>query len=465
MLAADAEPEVVPSQSVVLAFSGHSSRRVRVDGRDMWTSRGSTGLLAIDLTRSTGYHRVEVDESVFWFATEDAKLRVSGVSEMLKQLGSMGTGWNGQVLFSDGTGFRNPHVVYGWLDQWCERALDAIDAVLLAPRQQASSINRLSRRGGSAIRTVPTLRHLRSAPRERLTQRDEGLLAIGLGRYDPLRVVVRKGSRTVHTVPNRRAVQLLDLIASCIREVLNAPAEQATRTRCRLWALRAGSMQSRALVKTLRPGPSVLHLGRQAEELTDRRYGTVFELARDLGAAFGWSPLASRADRYSYVQRADSIYQAYAVSRMAASLGLSQTTTVLGERPLAFSGPDFDLYYDSTCDPLVLRSWRALSEIPDESRPDALLHERATGRVAVLDAKYRIAGDGWATESSRKEVASYMGLYGLAAVGILFPGSQASTRQVQGSGQQILEVPVSPATDAIDRAGSAIRALLRAAPY
>jgi hypothetical protein len=43
-----------------------------------------------------------------------------------------------------------------------------------------------------------------------------------------------------------------------------------------------------------------------------------------------------------------------------------------------------------------------------------------------------------------------MGLYGLAAVTILFPGDRAGVTDVAGSGKRIVEAAVAPSIDKLD---------------
>ncbi|MEV0902497.1 hypothetical protein [Actinoplanes sp. NPDC049802] len=459
-------PKIVRAQELVLSVTGHDSRSIVIDGISRRLSSGSTGLIPMDLKRSTGYHRIQIGQSVFWFATEDSKLQLAGVSAMLRELGELGTGWTGQVMFSDGSGFRNPHVIYGWLDQWADSALDAIESVLAAPRSDTETTNVLSRRGGSSVRAVPTLRYLRSDPRHHLTARNGGLISIGDEEYDPTRVVVRKRRLTVHTVPNRRAVGLLDQLAGAVDEAMGASARDGQAVaRCRLWRLRINTLQARPLARTLRDGPRVLAAERQAVELNDRRYQGVYETAKDFRRRFGWSATGDAQRRYSYVQSADRIYQAYAASRLAAELDLQQVSPVLGATPLAFSGAEFDIYYDALCPPSVLRSWRRTSIHPDTSRPDVLLVERASGRIAILDAKYRLGPDGFASEDSRKDVSAYMALYGLSTVSILYPGTDTTGRTITGNSRAILEVPVIPGSEALRMELPAILASLELPPF
>lgn len=443
--------QTVAPGPIVLSVEGHSGRRVRVDGVDRWLSGGATGVLALDYTRSTGFHRVEIDGRAFWFATEDRKLRLDGITQMLSHLRTLGTGWTGQALFSDGSGYLDPHVVYGWFDANADAALAAIEAVLSAPRTDDVSVRALSRRGGSSVLAVPTMRFLRSDPRRNVVEQEGGVMTVAGREYNPTRVVARRRQRTVDTVANRRAVHLLALLHQLLSELLRADLPSRPRARCRLWRERVGRLSAQPLAVALRTKPSALAATRHGPEYTDRSYIRVFDLSRDLDQ-FGWSVSADAARRYSYIESADRIYQAYTAHRVASVLGLVQTPGPFGSRPLAFTGGSFDLYYDTVPPAVVLASWRAQTSVPDASKPDLLLHERSTGRVAVLDAKYRVGKDGHASEDSRKDVAAYQSLYGLSSVAILYPGVDREARVIAGRGQSVVEVPVVGPDDGLEAA-------------
>ncbi len=357
-----------------------------MDGVDRRLSAGSTGVLALDYTRSTGFHRIEIDGQVFWFATEDHKLRLDGIARMLSHLEHLGTGWTGQALFSDGSGYLDAHVVYGWFDANADEALDAIETVLAAPRTGDTSIRMLSRRGGSSVLAVPTMRFLRSDPQRNVVEQEGGLLTVAGRAYNPARVVARRRERTVDTVPNRRAVQVLGFLQQLLSELMRAPLPAVPLARCRLWRERIGRLSTQPLSVKLRMKPNALALSREGPEFTDRSYIRVFELARSI-SQFGWTASSDPARRYSYIESADRIYQAYVAHRVASVLGLSRTPGTFGATPLAFTGPKFDLYYDAVPPVEIIASWRAQTAVPDASRPDLLLYERATGKVAVLDAK------------------------------------------------------------------------------
>ncbi|SIJ41284.1 Uncharacterised protein [Mycobacteroides abscessus subsp. bolletii] len=449
---------------IILSVTGHIDRTIRVDGINRRLPVGTTGILALDYTRSTGFHRVEIDGQVFWFATEDDKLRLEGITRMLQHLQYLGTGWTGQALFSDGSGYLDPHVVYGWFDENADKALDAIEGVLVAPRTDDLSIRVLSRRGGSSVLAVPTLRFLRSDPQRNVVEQEGGLLTVGGRAYNPARVVARRRQRTVDTVANRRAVHLLGLLRQLLSELMSAQLSAMPMARCRLWRERVGRLSTQPLAVKLRLKPSALALPREGPEFTDRSYIKVFELARSV-SGFGWTASANPARRYSYIESADRIYEVYAAHRVASALGLTSTSGAFGSNPLAFRGPVFDLYYNAVPPLDVLASWRARTPVPDASRPDLLLHERATGRVAVLDAKYRIGSNGHASEDSRKDVAAYQSLYGLSSVAILYPGVGRDARVIADHGQSVVEVPVVGPDDGLEQAMSLVLDRMQSPPY
>lgn len=462
----DSEPQIMKAGQFVLAVRGASSRTVSLDGRQIRLSTGEEGLLGVDLSRSTGYHRLQVDGETFWFGTEDGKLRLAGIQAMLADLRGIGTGWTGQILFSDGAGIRDPHVLYGWLDANADSAIRTVEAILHRPHSRVVTAKMVQRRAGGGILRAPTLKLLRSAPTQNLDENPNGTLQIGNARYDPLRVVARKRRTTVITIANTRAASILVWLVRLTEEVLATDPASDAMVRCRLWNNRAQTLLSRPLARALTAASRLDDrvAPKQPEEVLERRYRDSHRIATDIRRLFGWSASKTPAARFSYVNYADQIYQAYAASIMASSLNLKQTSPVLGAVPLAFSGGPFDLYYDTKCPPNVLRSWRASSHIPDDSRPDLVLHERNTGRVAILDAKYRLGPDGSASEDSRKDVTAYLGLFGLRTVSILYPGA-GDLVQISARGLSIVEVPLRPPTPDLQAAISVILDSLELPPY
>lgn len=458
------EVTTLPAAPLVLDVDCVEGLDIRLDGRSLPGGRPRV-LTAVDLTRSTGFHRLQVGRDTFWFATEDAKLGLDGIEQMLAALRMSGTGWSGQLLFSDGVVLRDPHVVYSWLDRCADAALECVRRIVGAPLSIRRSDRIPSRRGGRSLHQTATTRLLRAHPDRYLEQSPAGLLMIGGKRYDALRVIVRTRTKSVESAANRRAVSLVSRLDGLASEVLAAGPDANVAERCRSWRESASRLLRRPLARMLAAGAPLgaLAVPRQTEEAVDVRYRESYRLSTDLAAHFGWAPTQRVLARFSYVERADTIYQAFVATVLADALGLAQTAPVLGQASLAFAGGDYEVYYDTHPEPSVLRSWRYASAKPDASRPDVLLRRASSGEVLVIDAKYRVEGT-QATEDSRKDVSAYMALYGLDTVVIAYPGQPpARCAVVTGQGKTILELPIGPwpglKTELVDEAPRLIAAM------
>lgn len=463
------KPTVVPAGSVVLAVHGASVRTVRLDGVARGLSAGGPGLLAVDLTRSTGYHRLEVAGSSFWFATQDGKLRLDGVAELLRDLEGTGTSWSGQIIFSDGAILRDPHVVFGWLDQRCDGFLGAAAAINRAPVRATTRQRRLQRHGGGGIDVPRTLALLRSRPREYLAEHESGQLEIDETRYEPLRVVATRRTTTLATPWNRRFVALIDTIQRLVQEVLASDPSPAAIERCQNWAHGLSIIAAHPTAQEIRRHgvrPSDLRAPTTTIETSEPAYRMTCSLARDLGERLGWLAKPTPLSQYSYVAYADEVYQAWAAAVLATALGLEPTHSTLGAAQPAFRDDRMALYYDTEIPSTVLRSWRHGSNTPDHLRPDLVLVDEPTGRVSLLDVKYRNA-ESRATEDSRKEVLAYMASYGLEAVGIVYPpaGNAADVVFVAGSRHRIVEIPLKPGVVAHDAIRDTLLGMMSWASY
>ncbi|WP_208615466.1 hypothetical protein, partial [Streptomyces rubellomurinus] len=408
--------------------------------------RVAGGLLPVDLTRSTGFHRLVVEGREYWFGTEDAKLGLDGIERMLNHLRTVyaGAGWRGQVLFSSGEVLRDPHVVYGWLDRHADVVVAVAREILAQPRWGSEAGRRMSRVGGPGVDAAATHRLLRSDPRRLLVEVE------GKG-YLPLRVVRKDRRASVRTAANLRLLALLRVVARLAGEVRAAAAEdEEAAARCLRWQEEVGGLLRLGVLRELgRDGvpANALHAARTADELADRRYRAMYGQADSLRRNFGWQATREPLSRFAYVDYADRIYQSFVAVALADALGCAPVDPVLGRAAgAAFSGPEFDVHVDRTPPEGVLRSWRLASSTPDRLRPDVLVHRREDGAVLLLDAKYRAHGNR-ATEDSRKEVLAYMASYGLETAVIAYPPRNAAYAQVavvEGAGQRLIELPVAP---------------------
>lgn len=452
----------VPASQIVLAVRG-ASGPVRLDGTTKHLD-STGGILPLDLRRSTGYHRLTVKGDDYWFATDDAKAKLSGVEEMLADLRGFGTGWTGQIAFSDGTGVRDPHVVYSWLDRRADSILAAAREILRSPRTEQVSRRALSRRGGAGVDVPATVRLLRSEPSRFLEEHATGVITVDERHYMPQRVVVRRRHSSIDTSANRRVIRLIAALRRLANEVYEYTDVRAQETQCLKWRNDADRLLSTGVgQRLLRFSGLADPSARSLIEDTDHRYELTFRMHQEVFDQFGWSPTSGHQSRSSYVKQADQIYQAYCASVIAQEFGMTQTHAVLGSSQPAFEGNGLVLYFDTPPPPEVLCSWRAFSTRPDQSRPDVLLHREATGEVAIVDAKYRADGDE-ATEDSRKEVSAYMALYGLNQIGIAFP-SRGATRTVEGMGRRIVAIPLRPPVAGQGSIRAAVERLFAVPPF
>jgi hypothetical protein len=224
------EITILPAAEVILAIRPFSAAGVRLDGRVRMLSGGVDGLVALDLSRSTGFHHLHVPPGHdFWFGTEDAKTGLAGVEAMLQYLRSSGTGWSGQLLFSDGAYLRDDHVVYAWLDNWADRILRAARQIARSPRRGRTSTERVTTRGGRRVSLAATIGLFRTSPAKYLEPSASGPIVSGTRRYVPRKVVVRAPTTTLNTLANQRAWWILRKLSSLANDVdlRSAPTPQS----------------------------------------------------------------------------------------------------------------------------------------------------------------------------------------------------------------------------------------------
>lgn len=446
------QPVVVPAGDIVISIDAAPNEVIRLDGRQSGFAQvGTSRLLGIDLTRSTGYHHLQVGLGAsYWFGTDDAKLRLDGVRAMTEYLRQQSLTWTGQLMFSDGTVFRDERLIYGWLDQHADDAL--VQARRIAERPVRSRTTKLvvQSRGGRPVALRQTFALLRQRPQELLVAASGGPIEVAGASYFPRRVVAKVKRSDVDTPANRRTAWLLVQLRTLAAAVRSVAPDLAEVERCERWvrastALLTVSSLAQLAPKVLGQPPAAVAT---TEELMDARYAATFKHANSLAWLAGWSPSLSLLPAHAYVAYADEVFQAFVVTVLADALGLAPTAKTLGAVQPAFIGSSSELYVDTVPPAQVLRSWRSYSSAPDAYRPDFLLSLGA-GSVVLGDAKYRRDDDG-ASESSRKELLAYMAAYGLDHAVIFYPPSEAQSlecRTVTGQGKTLLEVTIGPRTD------------------
>jgi hypothetical protein len=445
-----AVPVIVPAGQIILIFAS-ARHAVRLDGEASTPVGDTPALLAVDMTRSVGFHRLDFAGHTFWFGTEDSKLALDGIEHMLQYLREyhFGTTWHGQILFSSGELLRDPHVVYGWLENHAEALLDTALSITRRPVWGAARTQKLSRHAGPGVISASTHALLRANPQRYLEADPSGVLSVADQRYNPLRVVSRRRITSLQTVAHLRLTALLDVVASLIREVDNAEPDEPVRLKCQAWYVQTRRLLASDFFFQVRRRGTVgaLLAARSPVETSDSRYQLIFQIASSLRRNFGWDATRKAVDRYAYVRYADQIYQAFVSVAIAAALDCQPTDPVTGRAPgAAFAGGHYRIYADRVPPAELLRSWRHWSSTPDQLRPDLVIERLPDRRTLLLDAKYRASGNR-ATEDSRREVMSYMEAFGLSTAVIVYPPADAAYSQVtvvEGSGQRLIELPLRP---------------------
>jgi hypothetical protein len=469
----DSEPVIVRAGNVLVELEDVPARTaVRIDGRSpqmTWNQARQQAVLSLDLKRDTGFHELIAGSATFLFGTEDAKLRIDGVVKLLDYLGSNGLAWSGTMFFS-GTDqvLRDPRLDRAWLERRGNEIVRTIAAIAERPSRLARRTRRRADHGMPDV--AATMRLLRER-RDLLEEMDSGPIRFehaGAERaYAPREVIVREHKIMFDTAGNRLATALLDGTLALAKATR---AQEPKKARKELSALIAQleRLRLRHPFRSLRNRRSHLQQADQiaAGEWRDPRYASVYALHDELFNERHWSPQRQVMPERSYASFADAIYQRFCAQLLADHLDLLPTDDLPGHgKGPHFIGTRFELYVDVKPPSSVIRDWREDSDRKTKRRPDLVLHEPSTGRVAVLDVKYRARGMR-ATRDSLSEVQLYMQAYSQKQVAVIFPPGMGEdeqrwrVREVTDGTFCIYEVPFLPEPQMADFLGTNVDRVL-----
>ena len=230
-LSAD-EPVILPSGPVVLDIRNVAhSGAVRLDGRPLRVAldqpaRAAT--VALSLERATGYHQLQVGtDRRYVFGTDDAKLRIGGVVEMLAYLrdhaDALGLSWNGTVQFS-GTGqvLRDVRLDVAWLEQHVSEIADLAASISRRPFTLSRKRRELAREGVPDV--AATGRLIRRRP-ELMERHPDGPVAFQGEQWAPREFLRQRREHTADTQGNRAMTRLLLAVLELARTCqASAPA-------------------------------------------------------------------------------------------------------------------------------------------------------------------------------------------------------------------------------------------------
>ena len=456
----DVEPVILPSGAVVLDIRNVAdSGTVRLDGRPLrvaFDPLAHAATVALNLERSTGYHQLQVGtDRRYVFGTDDAKLRIDGVVEMLAYLrehaDALGLSWNGTVQFSGaGQVLRDVRLDVAWLEQHVGEIAYLAASIARRPYTVSHKRRELAREGVPDV--AATGRLIRRRP-ELMERHPDGPVAFDGEQWAPREFLRQRREHTADTQGNRTMTRLLLALLELARTCqATAPTglqgELASHVETIARAIRREPFAS------IRRQRGHLRIGVHpaTEERVDERYrrgrAVLLELLRDRH----WDPLNQVTEEWAFAALADQVFQAFVAIVVARAFDL------LPVAPMGQSGPHFasdayEMWVDSAPPEAVLHNWRDDTSTPASLRPDVVLHRRTDHRVALLDAKYRSAGQR-ATPDSLSEVQLYLQAYGCREVCVLFPPTAGTSpwkaHVVTNQHFGITELPLRPMAD-LDR--------------
>ena len=445
------EPTVVPAQYLTLEVEGQDlPEAVYLDSRQVPLLRNEAstrGFLMVDTTGSVGFHSLRVADAEWYFATQDAKLKLNGILKLLEFLEAEGLAWSGQLFFADGSAIRNPKIDYAWLERMGPRVLAVGDAIAARPLRRAQLVRSHQPPRAGKLFLKDTLALLRTNARALMEQDEHGLIAVGNRRYSPRVVVAGRLERSFDVVGNRRMTHLLLLTLELCQSL---QAEPRLPRAVKPW-LRQLSADLQARLEAfpfvhLRSRPGRLPSRPAPEEIADERYREAFDIYVELCQEMAWEPGVHIADRFAYVGFADEIYEAFVAVVFARAFEAKQVSSSLWSQlsvPV-FRSDTYDIYYDTVPPKPEFANWRDASERPSDQKPDLTIVDRNARRGILADAKYRVGPSGRLPTSGIHDAQVYLQSFERKSIVICYPGNAPSITRVTGKGYTILEVSLGP---------------------
>lgn len=436
-LSVEIEAEYVPT---VVTLDRRSTPLVRNDN-------GTRGVFFVDAWRSVGFHCLEVSGSRFYFATEDAKLRLDGILAILKLIDREGLSWGHQLFFADGTAIRDPKVDFAWLTDVGSRIVALANAIADRPwRRQDSRVVR-GRPGPGHILIGPTISMLRRNAKAALEAAPRGPISFAGATYWPRTAVTERPTSSTDSVGNRRTTALIEEARALARYLLSRDdVPQEVKRQIQPMEKEFALLRERYPFSFLAGRPRRLSSEPSIEEMADERYAEVYRLFQHLNSDLGWEPTVQLADEFAYVTQADQIYEAFTVTTIAKGADAGQVGAVL--RPYlsqpSFRSERYDFYYDTEPPSPEFHNWRKLSARPAEMRPDLTIVDRETQTGIFVDAKYRVEASGRLPSSAIHDCQVYLQSFGRKNIAVCYPGPKPKVSEVAADGFRIIEIALGP---------------------
>ncbi|MBV7457491.1 McrC family protein [Acidovorax sp. sif1233] len=408
----------------------------------------------MDLTNQVGFHRLSVQVAgathTFDFRTSTAKATWEEVRSMAEVCANSYFGYRRQFAYMAANGtirkVRLPQIHYAWLRDRLpeiERLVRSINHRPAVSHVRTVEVS-LRSQGLSVAQTSRLLRE-----KHHLLERAEGgPIQVGGVSYWPSRVAVHTRERQTQLDEHVQiaaflqvlAAQCLDLatvVASPVRTEVQGFAEL-------LKVLRALPVFRGLLVRPDAKPATVLPTTMQR---SDKRYGRMRDLHAEYGADIADSTDFARSIRAN-VKDVWEVYQTFVAHVVGNALGLDYSSPDRDLRKRSAQGwsmrsEEWRLFFDTKPPKHVLSSWRDAAGRPADERPDILLVHPATGRVIVLDAKFKLDAQATrATQPDLFEMQGYLNSFAAKSGGIIFPGPTLAASRIAAKGNSLLELPI-----------------------
>jgi hypothetical protein len=456
---------VVPAKYLAIEITADPlPDTVNLDGRPVPLSVGhdkTRGFLMLDAFRSVGFHVLRVDGLDFVFATEDGKLRIKGVLNLLDYLGGEGLAWSGQIFFSDGTAIRHAKIDYAWLSISASRILTLADSITARPIRRLVSVKTPRPSAASRPFLADTIRLLKRNIKNSLEPDDAGVFAISGETYSPRVVISRRSFRSSDTIGNRRATCLLlaslELCKSL--QMHHRPLPNQIKRDLDSIATEISKRLSLFPFAHLKVAKLRVPDSPSAEENSDDRYRQVYDLWEEISKNIGWEAGLKPASHLAYVNYADQIYQAFVALVIARAFAAEQVfPSIAADLPgPLFRSARHDIYYDSVPPKPAFINWRDASNRPSDQRPDLVIIDKKLKKGILLDAKYRVEASGRLPGSALEEAQVYLQSFCRKSIVICYPGPTPGLSRVIGGGFTILEVALGPYPEIVEYARHEVR--------
>lgn len=465
------------SEGTVLGFvEAQSKPTLEFDDHPLptsWNARGQVAVWTADLTNQVGFHRLKVTIAgksyLYDFKTHTAKAAWNEIQVMAEFCANSYFGYRRQFAYMARTGakrsVRLPQVEFGWLRDRIIEIEQLVSSINTRPASRRLSSYQMSRCGQN-ISVPHTIRLLRER-KEMLELGESGPIEVDRATYWPSRVVVSKKEQSSKLEEHAQIANFLRYLATGCQDLARV-VDSSIRNDVEQFLARIQLVQSLPVFRGVTPRSSAKGQSTfpTVIQRTDRRYFRLREIQAEYAAEIFNSDCYAKSVRAN-VRDVWEIYQTFVAHVVGNSLGLMYFSDDMDLRKRSSDGwsmasEHWHLYFDTAIPSRVLHSWRDGTRRPSNLRPDIVLVGITSGRVVLLDAKFKSDfANARATSEDLFEMQGYLNGYSTSRGGILFPGKNAGANIIAGNGNALVELPIRASYFANEGGSSAVHKYVR----